>query len=99
MDNIKYYKLIDRKTIQNIKRTLVNNSYHPDNSTSTFLKIESLRQEKHDPVLLYKRQYHPNSTHCLNTNDFVVVIMTKEQQEMYEKICPNCTVHGFDTQN
>ncbi|XP_061184345.1 uncharacterized protein LOC133192343 [Saccostrea echinata] len=90
MKGIKHYHLIDRKTIHNIKQKIVDSSVikHSDDATSTFLRVESLRKEKFDPVLIYKQQDVVDQTLGLDKGDFMLAIMTKQQLTMYEKFAP-----------
>ena len=55
LSKIKYYHVLDRKTVHNLKKTIVNSSVirHSDDDTSTFLKVKVLRKETYDPVLIY----------------------------------------------
>ena len=58
LDNLKYFHLIDRKTIHNIKKSIIDSSVirHSENATSVSLRVHALRSEKYDPVLIYKKQ-------------------------------------------
>lgn len=90
LEDIKYYNLIDRRTIHNLKKKLADPSViqHSNDAISTFLKVEMLKREKFNPVLLFKQQdveNDPSLTPGLTREDFLLVLMTKQQLEIYRK--------------
>ena len=84
-----HYHLIDRKTILNIKKSMQDSSYqlHEDDATSVMLKVQSMKSEKYDPILLYKPQgqLDQSMTPALSEDDFMLAFMTKEQAEIFNK--------------
>ena len=66
---------------------MVNSSVirHSDNATSVYLRVQALRSEKYNPVLLYKQQNVEDNTMGLLKEDIVLVIMTKEQSDIYKR--------------
>lgn len=87
LDDLKYYHLIDRKKIHSLKTRLVDPSIIQDSNDalSTSLKVEALRQESFNPVLLYKQQGIEDPSKRLAKEDFILAIMTKQQLDMYQK--------------
>ena len=94
------YHLIDRKSILNIKQSMKNGSYqhHEDNATSVYIKVQQLRSENYDPVLLYKPQgtFNESLSHALDNQDFILAVMTKQQSEIFNRfanviLCMNST--------
>ena len=84
MNDLEYYHLIDRKTIHSLKTNVTNPTIRQDNNAlSSSLKVDALRQESFDPVLLFKQQGTEDPTHGLS--DFFLAIMTKQQLDIYEK--------------
>ena len=79
LDDLKYYHLIDRKTIHNLKTKLSDPTVIQDSNDalSTTLKVEALRQELFNPVLLFKQQGVDDELKVLQRDDFLLVIMTK----------------------
>jgi hypothetical protein len=57
-----------------------------NDALSTNLKVEALRQELFNPVLLFKQQGVDDELKVLQQDDFLLVIMTKQQLHMYEKV-------------
>ena len=49
------------------------------------LKVEALRQELFNPVLMFKQQGVDDDLKVLQRDDFLLVIMTKQQLHMYEQ--------------
>nr|XP_022334767.1 uncharacterized protein LOC111131491 [Crassostrea virginica] len=90
LSSMKHYHLLERKTIHNLKKTIVDSSItsHHDDATSTFLKVEELRKELYDPVLIYKQQDIDDPTTGLQKEDFMLALMTKQQLDMFEKFAP-----------
>ena len=88
LDDLNYYHLIDRKTIHNLKTKLNDPTVIQDSNDalSTTLKVEALRQELFNPVLLFKQQGVDDELKVLQRDDFLLVIMTKQQLHMYEKV-------------
>ena len=80
-DKIKSFHLIDRKTIHNIKQTIVSSSVirHSNDAKSVYLRVESLKQEKYNPVVLFKPQFALDSSSRLRFEDFMLVLMTEQQ--------------------
>ena len=98
MINIKHYNLIGKKTIHNLKRKLSDPTIqlHPDDATSTYLKVQALTKEKFNPILLYKQQDKVNSSIPLKKEDFICAFMTQQQLQMYQEhagniLCMNST--------
>ncbi|XP_062596991.1 uncharacterized protein LOC134258447 isoform X1 [Saccostrea cucullata] len=90
LEDIKYYNLIDRKTIHNLKRKLADPSIiqHSNDAISTYLKVEMLKREKFNPILIFKQQdidNNPSVTPGLRKEDFMLAFMTKQQLEIYQK--------------
>ena len=87
LDDLKYYHLIDRKTIHSLKTKVTDPTIRQDNNDalSTSLKVDALRQESFDPVLLFKQQGTEDPTHGLSKEDFFLAIMTKQQLDIYKK--------------
>ena len=87
LDDFKYYHLIDRKTIHNLKTKLSDPTVIQDSNDalSTTLKVEALRYELFNPVLIFKQQGVDDELKVLQRDDFLLVIMTKQQLHMYEK--------------
>lgn len=58
LEDIKYYNLIDRRTIHNLKKKFADPSViqHRNDAISTFLKVEMLKREKFNLILLFKQQ-------------------------------------------
>ncbi|XP_062599776.1 uncharacterized protein LOC134261354 isoform X2 [Saccostrea cucullata] len=90
LTDLKHYHLIDRKTIHNLKKKIIDSSVirHSDDATSTFLRVDALKKEKFNPILIYKQQNVDDSELGLNKEDFMLAIMTKQQLKMYEKFAP-----------
>ena len=87
LENLKHFHLIDRKTIHNIKKRIVDSSVirHSDNATSVTLRVQALRSEKYNPVLIYKKQSEIDLSSGLDKEDFMLVLMTNQQLTMYKK--------------
>ncbi|XP_048735607.2 uncharacterized protein LOC125651055 [Ostrea edulis] len=90
LTDLKHYHLIDRKTIHNLKQKIIDSSVirHSDDATSTFLRVDALRKEIFDPILIFKQQNVDDSKIGLAKEDFMLAIMTKQQLDMYEKHAP-----------
>lgn len=90
LSDLKHYHLIDRKTIHNIKKKIIDSSVirHSDDATSTFLRVDALRKETFDPILIYKQQNVDDSNLGLTKEDFMLAIMTKQQLDMYQQYAP-----------
>lgn len=86
LEDLKYYHLIDKKTIHNLKTKLADSIIIQDSNDaiSTALKVEALQQELYNPVLLFKQQDAEDASNILNKKDFLLALMTKQQMEMYE---------------
>ncbi|XP_062604065.1 uncharacterized protein LOC134265856, partial [Saccostrea cucullata] len=86
LDDLKYYHLIDRKKIHSLKTKLADPTIIQDSNDaiSTSLKVEALRQESFNPVLIFKQQGIEDPSKRLNKEDFILAIMTKEQLNMYK---------------
>ena len=85
LDDLKYYHLIDRKTIHNLKTKLSDPTVIQDSNDalSTALKVEALRQELFNPVLIFKQQGVDDDLKVPQRDDFPLVIMTKQQLHMH----------------
>ena len=87
LSSMRHYHLLERKTIHNLKKTIDDSSVtsHHDDATSTFLKVDELRKELYDPVLMYKQLNIDDPTKGLQKEDFVLALMAKQQLDMFEK--------------
>jgi hypothetical protein len=54
------------------------------------IKVEALRHELFNPVLIFKQQGVDEELKVLQRDDFLLVIMTKQQLHMYEKFGGKC---------
>ena len=98
--------LTTRKDIINIESCFGLNTVekHRNDAVSVQLWVEELKMKDFNPVLLYKPQGDPQSTHCkgLDDQDFILVIQTPLQAEMLKKfptiICVDSThgTNGYD---
>ena len=90
LSSMRHYYLLERKTIHNLEKTIVDSSVtsHHDDATSTFLKVDELRKELYDPVLMYKQLNIDDPTKGLQKEDFMLALMTKQQLDMFEKFGP-----------
>lgn len=64
---------MDRKTIYNLTLTK-----HSDDATLTFLKVNEVRNEIYNPVLVYKQQIIDDPSTGLKEEEFMVAIITKQ---------------------
>ena len=88
--NLKQRHFITMKDIHNIKsrQIQISTDRHTDDATSVHLRVIDLQKSPSNPVLLYKQQQVVNEDINLNKDDFMLVLMTNEQSENYEKFAP-----------
>ena len=70
------------------RKMKVNQRLHADDATSAFYIVNNLRQEKYDPILLYKPQNEHvivGPSTILADDLFLLAYMTKEQEDMFKK--------------
>ncbi|XP_061184435.1 uncharacterized protein LOC133192444 [Saccostrea echinata] len=86
LEELKYYHLIDRKKIHSLKTKLADPAIIQDSNDaiSTSLKVEALRKEFFNPVLIFKQQGIEDPSKKLDKEDFILATMTKEQLNMYK---------------
>lgn len=65
--------MLDRKTVYNLTLTK-----HSDDATLTFLKVNEVRNEIYNPVLVYKQQNIDDPSTGLKEEEFMVAIITKQ---------------------
>ena len=86
LDDLKYYHLIDRKTIHSLKTKVTDPTIRQDNNDAlSTSKVDALRQESFDPVFLFKQQGTEDPTHGISNENVFLAIMTKEQLDIYKK--------------
>ena len=88
LENLKYYQLASKGVLNNIRRKLSEVDYkkHDIDAVSVQMWINELKlNSETDPILLFKPQYSLDPTMPLSKDDFMIVIMTNEQAEMYNK--------------
>ena len=93
-DDIQKKHTITKRQLKAIARKLKKNKHlHADDATSLDMLIDSLKDEKFNPVLCYKQQGQkhfkvspPNpGQYNLREDDFLLGIQTKEQLAMFQK--------------
>ena len=86
-EEIKYYQFVNRKNIMDMKRKITDNIFkkHEDDATSTMLWVQYLQALTNSPVLLYKKQHQVIPSLPLASEDFILILMTYEQANVYEK--------------
>lgn len=100
LDDLKYYNLIDKKKIHSLKTRLKDPSIIQDSNDalSTSLKVEALRQESFNQVLLYKQQGIEDPSKRLANEDFIYFSHHDQTTAGHvSKICRSDFMHGFHT--
>ena len=102
--------LISRKDIANIKRQYNNKiiegvQRHHNDLISVSAIVEEMETLKYNPILIFKQQGEEanNLGSCLDKNDFLLVIQTEFQRDMFKKygnrgVCIDATykVNDYD---
>ncbi|KAH7944952.1 hypothetical protein HPB49_002782 [Dermacentor silvarum] len=89
--------LLTRQDLYNIQRAFkinCNERLHNDDQTSVLLWVEKMKSQDDNPVLFFKQQGMADSatvlqrrnTDLLKDDDFMLVLMTKPQQELLQKL-------------
>lgn len=100
---LKPFHLISRKTVQSVKSKHVNININKDSddAMSVTLQVEALRQLTNNPVLLYKKQHTIEPSVQLLNSDFMLVLMSNEQAELYNSFAPRIlcmdSTHGTNS--
>ena len=92
-DTITKVHLIAKSNIRDLKRQIsYSRRLHPDDSISTHLLVNKLKQESYNPILVYKPQGEnvligPKTYNDLDLmkDTFVIGIQTKQQRDMFVK--------------
>ncbi|KAH7941348.1 hypothetical protein HPB49_012472 [Dermacentor silvarum] len=93
----KHLHLLTRQDLYNIQRAFkinCNERLHNDDYTSVLLWVEKMKMQGDNPVLFFKQQGMSDSatrlqrhtTDLLKDDDFMLVLMTKPQHELLQKL-------------
>lgn len=87
--------LLTRQDLHNVKRDFSINTHerlHSNDATSVLLWVQQMRKQTDNPVLFFKQQGIPDNKEalkrdeCLLDDDFMLVIMTKPQEDLLKKL-------------
>ena len=92
--------LLDRKDIGNIRNSYNIDSVkrHENDQQSVLSWIQEWEKEDYNPILYHKLQGQESDNPALKDEDFMIIIQTKAQRELYQKfgsngVCADAT-HG-----